>query len=144
MVPAAPLSHEGLDHCAKPAIPQPTTDDLATPEAAEQWAEREFIRATPRAVQEVIHQLRYGDVKQRQAAAFKILDRGNFKEGNKVTNIAPVIVLTADALATIPWAKKAVVDGTVISKQLPANDTGVQVRNSQVSDGAIEITKGDE
>lgn len=115
------ISADGaIDHIGLyPNIPQTTRDDVASPEAAQDWAQRELVRATPRAVQEVIHQLRYGSKKERAEAAKQILDRGGFKgDNNKVTNIAPVIVLTSDALSNIPWAKKAVVDGTVVVPQV--------------------------
>ncbi len=112
---APQLSHEGNDHLAgRKGIPVPTHEDLATPEAAQSWAEREVIRATPRAVQEMINQLRYGNMKERAWASAQILDRGGLKTDNKVTNIAPVIVLTSEALQNIPWAKKAVVEGSVV------------------------------
>jgi hypothetical protein len=122
-----PIEHEGIDHLADLAhIPQPTKDDLATPEAAQDWTQRELWKATPRAVQETIAQLRYGTKRERMEAANKILDRAGHKgESTKVTNIAPVIVLTSDALSNIPWARKAVVEGKVVQKELPTAERTV-------------------
>lgn len=130
-VPA--LTHEGGDHLADlPSIPQPSKDDLATPEAAQDWAQREIVRATPRAVQETVYQMRYGSKKERFEAAQKILDRGGFKgDAQKITNIAPVIVLTSEALANIPWAKKAIVDGSITKPKV-------------IEDATITIQRGDE
>lgn len=118
----------GIDHiAAHKDIPQPSKDDTATPEAARDWAERALIAETPRAAQEAIYQLRYGGSKERIEMLKQILDRSGIQSANKVTNIAPVIVLTADAISNIPWARKAVVEGKVVSP------------NKQISPGTVEV-----
>lgn len=123
-----PVSRDVGDHIAsKKDIPKPNLEDIKTPEAARDWAERALIAETPRAAQEAIYQLRYGSSKERADMLKQILDRSGIQSANKVTNIAPVIVLTADAISNIPWAKKAVVDGTVSNQKQMQSGTVVDV-----------------
>lgn len=101
------LHHEGMDHLVQYSdLPVPSKEDTATPEAAQDWAEREIIRATPRAAQEMINQLRRGSAKERMEASKQILDRAGLQGSARITNNSTVVVLTADTLANIPWAKK--------------------------------------
>lgn len=105
---APALSHEGMDHLAAyNDIPQPTKEDLASAEAAQQWAQNELVKANPRAAQEFINQLRRGNSKERMEAAKEIFNRTGLHSGQtKVTNNATVVVLTADAVKNLPWAAK--------------------------------------
>lgn len=105
-----PIEHEGADHLALyKDIPVPSKEDLATPEAAQQWAQQELVKANPRAAQEFINQLRRGNSKERMEAAKEIFNRTGLHPGQtKVTNNATVVVLTADAVKNLPWAAKFV------------------------------------
>lgn len=89
-------------------VPVPRPGDIDTPEKAQYWAEQEIIKATPRAVQEVIHQMRSGgDKKARLTAALQILDRAGVQAKANSTVVAPVFVLTADTVKNLPWLQAA-------------------------------------
>lgn len=91
--------------------PVPLPTDLETPQAAELWAQTELVKAKPRAVQEIIHQLRSGTKEERFKAAKEVLDRTPAQQRNS----APVIIINNNVVKQIPWAKKAkVVDSSVV------------------------------
>ena len=96
----------GADFTAADGVPIPKKDDLASPGLSQHWAEQELVKATPRAVQELIAQLRKGDKKERFAAAVQILDRTGVQVKENRGNQAPVIVLTQKVIQNIPWARK--------------------------------------
>ncbi len=95
------------DFLSTDGVPTPTLEEIDTPDKATMWAEEQIRKATPRAIQEVIHQLRNGNMKERAVMAMQILDRAGVKAKEGPTMIAPVIVLTSDAVKDLPWAKKA-------------------------------------
>ncbi len=121
-----------------PDVPVPTLKDTETAEAATDWAEQEILKATPRAVQEVLHQMKSSpEAKQRLTAALQILDRAGVKEKEKgPTVMAPVFVLTADAIASIPWAKKANAQGKIVDGQLVGGSK--ELINASKKDGPRE------
>lgn len=108
----------GQDFGPGDLVPIPKREDLETPAAAQQWAENELAKATPRAAQELIAQLRKGDKKERLAAAKEILDRAGVQAKERNTINAPVIVLTAKVVQNLPWAKKQlskVIEGELVN-----------------------------
>lgn len=87
-------------------VPVPKPSDLETPEAAQFWAEQEIIKATPRAVQEVINQLKTGSTKkERMVAAIQILDRAGVQQKERAAMVSPVFVLTPESVQHLPWVK---------------------------------------
>lgn len=105
---ASALAKAG-EFTAVDGVPIPHKSDLETPESASEWAEKEIIKAQPRAVQEVIHQLkRGGTAKERMAAAVKLLESAaELKEQKaKGTHQPPVIILTPQVVQNLPWAKQ--------------------------------------
>lgn len=116
---AAPqIASDGHDHLLPfNDIPQPAKTDLDTPEAAQSWAERELIKATPRATQEMINQLRRGNAKERMEAAKQVLDRAGLVGAQKVQRQAPVVVINANVLGNLPWVKK---QGSIEAKVVEA------------------------
>lgn len=99
-------------------VPVPSKEDLATPGAAQTWAEQELLKATPRAVQEVIHQMRTsGDKKMRLDAAKYILERGGIQAKNNQSN-SPVIILTPQVIQNLPWLRQADREGKIVDGQL--------------------------
>lgn len=99
-------------------VPVPSSEDLATAGAAQSWAEQELLKATPRAVQEVIHQMRTsGDKKLRLDAAKYILERGGVQAKNNQSN-SPVIILTPQVIQNLPWLRNAEKEGKIVDGQL--------------------------
>lgn len=114
------INNPAIDHIqSKADIPRPTSDDVKTPEAAREWAERTLIAETPRAAQEAIYQLRYGGTKERIEMMKQILDRSGIQGTQKIAHIAPVIVLTTEATNNLPWATRKTLSNSD-SKALPA------------------------
>lgn len=114
------LTVQGQDFTAADMVPIPKREDLETPESAADWAQKELVRATPRAVQELVHQLRKGDSKARAAAALQILERAGVQAKQERVSQAPVIVLTPKVIQMLPWLKSEtakVVDGEVVVKK---------------------------
>lgn len=117
------------DFVPSDGVPIPRLADLETPEAATDWATNEILKATPRAVQEVIHQMRKGEPKARLMAALQILDRAGVKEKQNNITVAPVIVLTKDTAQNLPWVKQT------------GNLASIKPKDSQIVDGEIVKSK---
>jgi hypothetical protein len=93
---------------------------ITTPDESTAWAEQEILKATPRAVQEVIHAMkRNPDQKIRLQAALQVLDRAGVQKREDRQQNAPVIILTPQVVQNLPWAKEAkskglIKDGAVV------------------------------
>lgn len=111
---------QGSDFTVADGVPIPKAHDLETPESAADWAQREIVRATPRAAQELIHQLRKGDSKSRYNAAMEILNRAGVQAKQGGGTSAPVIILTPKVIQQLPWLKREklppTVEGSVTKK----------------------------
>lgn len=99
-------------------VPVPSEEDLATPGAAQSWSEQELLKATPRAIQEVIHQMRTaGDKKLRFEAAKYILEKGGVQSKANQSN-SPIIILTPKVVQNLPWLREAKREGKIVDGQL--------------------------
>lgn len=116
----------GLDFVKSDGVPIPTAKDLETPEASIAWADNELAKATPRAVQELVHQLRVGDKKERREVAMKLVDRAERKAAAP-QGMAPVYVMAQNVTMNLPWVKKTetkdsaepkVIEGTIVPERL--------------------------
>src|SRR5258708_4753879 len=83
-------------------LPQPASSDLATSETAQRWAENEIVKATPRAVQEMINQLRRGSSKERMEASKQILDRAGLVGAERGHRQSPVVVIQQTVVQSLP------------------------------------------
>lgn len=105
------------EYTTSDGVPVPLPEEVDTAEKAQQWAEAQIIKATPRAVQEMIYQLRRGDVKNRGLMAMQILDRAA-EQSKRGTHQGPVIILTPAVVAEVPWLKKAEAKGQIVEGEL--------------------------
>ena len=105
------------DYTANDGVPVPKMEQIETPELSAQWAEMELLKATPRAVQEVIFQLKRGTMKERAFAALQVLDRAGVQARQAPQATAPIIVLTKEATLNIPWVKQAKELGQIVDWQ---------------------------
>jgi hypothetical protein len=87
-------------------VPVPKREEVDTPEGAVWWSEQEILKATPRAVQEVIHQLKKGNSKERMVAALQLLERAGVQKKEQNHSVSPIFVLTPEAVKTLPWVKQ--------------------------------------
>jgi hypothetical protein len=113
-------------------VPVPARKDIETADAATAWAQEQILKATPRAVQEVIYQLkRGGTAKERAAMALQILDRAGVKEKDGPKTIAPVFILSPEAVKDLPWVKKAQELGKVVQNQI-SNASAKEIIDAEI------------
>lgn len=95
------------DFTAADGVPIPKESDLLDPESAQIWVEKEMVKATPRAFQELYHQMKKSPkAEMRLKAAMDILDRAGVQAKQAQQTFAPIFILSKDATVNLPWVKE--------------------------------------
>lgn len=96
-------------------LPPPKFD---SPEEAVTWSEQRIKEISPRAVQELEYQLKYGTEKARRELSIDVLNRVGLKEQKAGQATAPIIVIKL--ASQLPWTakQKLLKDGAVTEAEL--------------------------